>query len=78
MGPAPAGPRRARSSQSMAVERAAFFRRLDRSGTVRAVAAELGLSVDSCYRWRHEANQSTPRKPDRTYSSKDKTALRGS
>lgn len=71
MGSLPAGPR-VRSSQYMADERAAFFRRLDRGGTVRAVAAELGLSVDSCYRWRHEAKQSTPRNPDRTYSAQDK------
>ena len=49
-----------------------FFRRLDRGGTIRAVAAELGLSVDACYRWRREAQLSTPRVKNRSYSAADK------
>lgn len=63
---------RSRSSQYMAAERAAFFARLDRGGTIREVAAELGFSVDSCYRWRQESGQSTRRKPERIYSAQDK------
>lgn len=49
------------NAQYKAKERDEFFRRLDRGGTIRAVAAELGLSVESCYRWRNEAGVSTPR-----------------
>ncbi|PVE14822.1 IS30 family transposase, partial [Arthrobacter sp. Bz4] len=56
----------------MAKEREEFFHRLDRGGTIRAVAAELGLSVDSCYRWRSEAQLSTPRVKNRSYTAEDK------
>src|SRR5699024_4673296 len=54
-------PRGKANAQYKAKEREAFFRRLDRGGTIRAVAAELGLSVDSCYRWRRDAQVSTLR-----------------
>ncbi|MHA7295195.1 IS30 family transposase [Arthrobacter sp. HLT1-21] len=56
----------------MAKEREEFFHRLDRGGTIRAVAAELGLSVDSCYRWRREAQLSTVRVKNRSYTDADK------
>ena len=56
----------------MAEAREVFFARLDRGGSIRAVAAELGFNVDSCYRWRKEANLSTPRAKSRTYSTEDK------
>ena len=65
-------PRGKENVQYMAEEREAFFRRLDRGGTVRAVAAELGFSVDSCYRWRREAAVSTPRPKNRSYTAEDK------
>lgn len=65
-------PRGKANPQYKAKEREAFFRRLDRGGTIRAVAAELGLSVDSCYRWRREAQVSTPRVKNRSYSVEDK------
>lgn len=63
---------RKRSRQYKAAERAEFFRRLDRGGTIRAVAAELGLSPDTCYRWRHESGTSTARGIPRTYTAQDK------
>jgi transposase-like protein len=63
---------RKRSRQYKAAERAEFFRRLDRGGTIRAVAAELGLSPDTCYRWRHESGTSTARSRSRGYSAADK------
>ena len=63
---------RKRSRQYKAAERAEFFRRLDRGGTIRAVAAELGLSPDTCYRWRHESGTSTARGVARTYTAQDK------
>jgi IS30 family transposase len=56
----------------MAEAREVFFARLDRGGSIRAVAAELGFSVDSCYWWRKEANLSTPRPKSRAYSAQDK------
>jgi IS30 family transposase len=56
----------------MAEERREFFRRLDRGGTIRAVAAELGVSPDSCYRWRREAGIATSRLRSRAYSAQDK------
>jgi len=65
-------PRGLENVQYKAKERKEFFRRLDRGGTVRAVAAELGLSVDACYRWRREANISTPRAKSRSYTAEDK------
>lgn len=65
-------PRGKENVQYMAKEREMFFRRLDRGGTIRAVAAELGLSVDSCYRWRREASVSTPRTKSRSYTDEDK------
>lgn len=65
-------PRGKANAQYKAKEREAFFRRLDRGGTIRAVAAELGLSVDSCYRWRREAQVSTLRVKNRAYSAEDK------
>jgi hypothetical protein len=65
-------PRGLGNVQYKAKEREAFFRRLDRGGTIRAVAAELGLSVSSCYRWRQEAGVSTPRGKSRAYTSEDK------
>ena len=58
--------------QYKAKEREMFFRRLDRGGTIRAVAAELGFSVDSCYRWRREASVSTLRPKNRSYTAEDK------
>lgn len=39
-------PRGRENVQYKAKERDEFFRRLDRGGTIRAVAAELGLSVE--------------------------------
>lgn len=60
------------NAQYKAKERDEFFRRLDRGGTIRAVAAELGLSVESCYRWRNEAGVSTPRVKSRVYTTEDK------
>src|SRR5699024_4304239 len=65
-------PRGKANPQYKAKEREAFFRRLDRGGTIRAVAAELGLSVDSCYRWRREAQVATPRGKNRSYSAEEK------
>src|SRR5699024_12372470 len=67
-------PRGKANPQYKAKEREAFFRRLDRGGTIRAVAAELGLSVDSCYRWRREAQVATPRGKNRPYSAEEKAA----
>lgn len=61
-----------RSSQYKAKEREAFFRRLDRGGTVRAVAAELGLSPSICYRWPTEAGASSPRAASRSYTDEDR------
>jgi IS30 family transposase len=55
-----------------AAERQAFFRRLDKGGTVRAVAQELGISPDSAYRWRPEAGVSTKRAANREYSAEEK------
>lgn len=43
-------PRGKQNLQYKAKDREEFFRRLDRGGTIRAVAAELGLSVNACYR----------------------------
>lgn len=60
------------NAQYKAKERDEFFRRFDRGGTIRAVAAELGLSVESCYRWRNEAGVSTPRVKSRVYTTEDK------
>ena len=62
------------NAQYKAKERDEFFRRLDRGGTIRAVAAELGLSVESCYRsrGRNEAGVSTPRVKSRVYTTEDK------
>lgn len=60
------------NAQYKAKERDEFFRSLDRGGTIRAVAAELGLSVESCYRWRNEAGVSTPRVKSRVYTAEDK------
>ncbi|WP_426997536.1 helix-turn-helix domain-containing protein [Pseudarthrobacter sp. N5] len=65
-------PRGRQNVQYKAKEREEFFRRLDRGGTIRAVAAELGLSVDACYRWRQEANVSTPRVKSRRYTAQEK------
>src|SRR5699024_5095032 len=65
-------PRGKANAQYMAKEREAFFRRLDRGETVRAVTAELGLCVDSCYRWRREVQVSTLRGKNRSYSVEDK------
>ncbi|MDN6179097.1 MAG: helix-turn-helix domain-containing protein, partial [Micrococcaceae bacterium] len=67
-----ARPRGKDNVQYKAKEREEFFRRLDRGGTIRAVAAELGVSVDSCYRWRREAGVSTPRGKSRSYTAEDK------
>lgn len=67
-----ARPRGKDNVQYKAKEREEFFRRLDRGGTIRAVAAELGVSVDSCYRWRREAGISTPRGKNRSYTDEDK------
>lgn len=67
-----ARPRGKDNVQYRAKEREEFFRRLDRGGTIRAVAAELGVSVDSCYRWRREAGVSTPRGKNRPYTAEDK------
>lgn len=58
--------------QYKAKEQEEFFRRLDHGGTIRAVAAELGLSVDACYRWRQEATVSTPRVESRMYTAVEK------
>ena len=58
--------------QYKAKEREEFFRRLDRGGAIRAVAAELGLSVDACYRWRQEANVSITRAKSRMYTAEEK------
>ena len=41
-------------------------------GLVPAVAAELGLSPDVCYRWRHETGTSSARGRSRVYSANDK------
>ncbi|MGC8513991.1 MAG: helix-turn-helix domain-containing protein, partial [Acidimicrobiales bacterium] len=60
------------NKQYKAAEREAFFVRLDKGGTVRAVAAELGISPDSAYRWRREAGVSTKRRASREYSAEDK------
>jgi IS30 family transposase len=68
----PSAPSKKPNRQYTPEEKAAFFRRLDRGGTIRAVAAELGLNVEACYRWRHETGQSTARGKDRTYSAEDK------
>jgi IS30 family transposase len=65
-------PRGKQNVQYKAKEREEFFRRLDRGGTIRAVAAELGLSVDACYRWRREASVSTPRVKSRMYTVEEK------
>jgi len=65
-------PRGLENVQYKAKERDEFFRRLDRGGTIRAVAAELGLSVDACYRWRREAGVSTRRAKNRAYTAQDK------
>jgi IS30 family transposase len=65
-------PRGRENVQYKAKEREEFFRRLDRGGTIRAVAAELGLSVDACYRWRQEANVSTTRAKSRMYTAEEK------
>ena len=65
-------PRGRENVQYKAKERDEFFRRLDRGGTIRAVAAELGLSVESCYRWRNEAGVSTSRAKSRVYTAEDK------
>lgn len=62
----------AKNIQYKAKEREESFRRLDRGGTIRSVAAELGVSVDSCYRWRREAGVSTPRQKSRSYTAEDK------
>lgn len=67
-----ARPRGKDNIQYKAKEREEFFRLLDRGGTIRAVAAELGVSVDSCYRWRREAGVSTPRGKSRSYTAEDK------
>jgi IS30 family transposase len=64
-------PRGKQNLQYKANEREVFFRRLNRGGTIHAVAAELGLSVDACYRWRREAHLSTPRVKNRSYSALD-------
>lgn len=69
----PSSTSRKPNRQYSAEDKANFFRRLDRGGTIRAVAAELGLNVDACYRWRHETGQSTARGKDRTYSAEDKS-----
>lgn len=66
---------RKRGRQYNAAERAEFFRRLDRGGTIRAVAVKLGLSPDTCYRWRHESGTSTARGVPRTYTAQDKAEL---
>ncbi len=63
---------RKRNRRYTAAEKAEFFRRLDRGGTIRAVAAELGLSPDVCYRWRHESGTSTARGRPRAYSAAEK------
>ncbi|WP_367379205.1 helix-turn-helix domain-containing protein [Subtercola boreus] len=65
-------PRGLENVQYKAKAREEFFRRLDRGGTIRAVAAELGVSVDACYRWRREANISTPRAKSRSYTAEEK------
>lgn len=65
-------PRGRENVQYKAKERDEFFRRLDRGGTIRAVAAELGLSVEWCYRWRNEAGVSTSRAKSRVYTAEDK------
>ena len=65
-------PRGRENVQYKAKERDEFFRRLDRGGTIRAVAAELGLSVESCYRWRNEAGVSTSRAKSRVYTAEGK------
>ena len=63
---------RKRNRQYTVAEKAEFFRRLDWGGTILAVAAELGLSPDTCYRWRHETGTSTARGRSRVYSAADK------
>ncbi|WP_157357000.1 helix-turn-helix domain-containing protein [Arthrobacter sp. U41] len=57
----PASTSRKPNRQYSAEEKANISCRLDRGGTIRAVAAELGINVDACYRWRHETGQSTAR-----------------
>lgn len=64
--------RGAENLQYKAAERKEFFKRLDKGGTIRAVAIELGISLDSAYRWRREAGVSTPRKANREYCEVDK------
>jgi IS30 family transposase len=61
------------NKQYKSAERKAFFRRLDKGGTVRSVAAELGISPHTAYRWRHEAGVSTKRAVNREYSAKEKS-----
>src|SRR5665213_964604 len=58
--------------QYKAAERKEFFKRLDKGGTIRAVALELGISPDSAYRWRNEAGVSTRRQVSRRYSAEEK------
>lgn len=54
--------------QYKAAERMAFFKRLDRGVTIRAVALELGISPDSAYLWHDESGVSTRRQANRRYT----------
>lgn len=64
--------RGAENLQYKTAERKEFFKRLDKGGTIRAVAIELGISPDSAYRWRREAGVSSVRQPNREYSAEEK------
>lgn len=58
--------------QYKAAERKEFFRRLDKSETIRAVAFELGISPHSAHRRRNEAGASTRRQVSRRYTAEAK------
>ncbi len=64
--------RGAENQQYKAAGRREFFKRLDKGGTIRAVAIELGISPDVAYRWRREAGVSSMRQPNRVYSTEEK------
>lgn len=58
--------------QYKAAERKEFFKRLDKSETIRAVALELGISPHSAHRRRNEAGVSTRRQVSRRYTAEAK------
>jgi len=60
------------NKQYKAAERREFFLRLDKGGTIRAVAIELGINPHAAYRWRREAGVSTRRLANREYSAEEK------